>query len=110
MLLTDQGIGQNGEIVDHALIVEESPDRSVSSVVVSAPGVRSKKPEFIGFSKSPDRDLSFSKGEEVKIRIRLFAFEAAEVPVVLGRFHQVRKIQTGVNAPLNIKPASYSMN
>lgn len=75
-------MGETGEIVDHALIVEESPDRSVSSVVVSAPGVRSKKPEFIGFSKSPDRGLSFSKGEEVKIRIRLFAFEATEVPVV----------------------------
>lgn len=109
VLLTDQGIERNEEIVDHALIVEESPDRSVSSVVVSAPGVRSKKPEFIGFSKSPDRGLSFSKGEEVKIRIRLFAFEAAEVPVVLDRFHQVRKIQTGVNAPRNIKPASEVM-
>lgn len=109
VLLTDQGIERNGEIVDHALIVEESPDRSVSSIVVSAPGVRAKKPEFIGFSESPDRGLNFKKGEEVKIRVRLFAFDAATVPVVLDRFHQVRKVQTGENHPRNIKPASEVM-
>ncbi len=106
ILLTDQGIVRNGEVIDHALIVEESPDRSVASVVVSAPGVREKKPEFIGFSKSPDRGLSFQTGDEVKIRVRLFSFDADNVPLVLERFHQVRKIQTGKNQPRNLKPAS----
>ncbi|RGY95253.1 hypothetical protein DXA15_15720 [Parabacteroides sp. AM58-2XD] len=109
VLLTDQGIEQNGTIYDHALIVEESPDRSVSSMIVSAPGVREKKPQFIGFSESPDRGLSFRKGEEVKVRVRLFAFDAPAVPVVLERFHQVRKLQTGENHPRNLKPASEVM-
>lgn len=106
VLLTDQGFEQNGTIYDHGLIVEENPDRSVSSIVVSAPGVRAKRLEFIGFSESRDRGLSFREGEEVKIRIRLFAFDAPNVPVVLERFHQVRKLQTGENHPRNLKPAS----
>lgn len=106
VLLTDQGFEQNGTIYDHGLIVEENPDRSVSSIVVSAPGVREKRLEFIGFSESRDRGLSFQQGEEVKIRIRFFAFDAPNVPVVLERFHQVRKLQTGENHPRNLKPAS----
>lgn len=109
VLLTDQGIEQQGQIYDHALIVEESPDRSVSSLVVSAPGVREKKPEFIGFSQSPDRGLPFRKGEEVKVRIRLFAFDASSVPMTLEHFQQVRKLQTGENHPHNLKPASEIM-
>lgn len=109
VLLTDQGIEKEGAIYDHALIVEESLDRSVSSLVVSAPGVREKKPEFIGFSESPDRGLSFEKGEEVKVRVRLFVFDAATVPMALERFHQVRKVQTGANSPRNLKPASEVM-
>lgn len=54
LLLTDQGIVRDGQVLDHGLIVEETPDRNVASFVISAPGVREKKPEFIGFSKSPD--------------------------------------------------------
>ena len=109
VLLTDQGIERDGVIYDHALIVEETPDRSVSSLVVSAPGVREKRLEFIGFSESRDRGLSFQKGEEVKIRVRLFAFDASAVPAVLDRFHQVRKLHTGENHPRNLKPASEVM-
>lgn len=109
VLLTDQGLERNGEVMDHALIVEESADRSVASIVVSAPGVRERKPEFIGFSKSPDRGLSFRKGEEVKIRLRLYAFDAQDTPEVLDRFFEVRKAQTGVNSPRNLKPASEVM-
>ena len=57
-LFTDQGITWKNEVKDHALIIEESRDRSLASFVVSAPGVRSRKPEFIGFSESPDRGIS----------------------------------------------------
>ena len=45
LLLTDQGIVRDGQVLDHGLIVEETPDRSVASFVISAPGVREKKPE-----------------------------------------------------------------
>lgn len=37
-LLTDQGIDWNNQVLDHALIVEETPDRSVASFIISAPG------------------------------------------------------------------------
>ena len=39
----------------------------MASFVVSAPGVREKKPEFIGFSPSPDRGLAIRKGDEITI-------------------------------------------
>lgn len=62
ILLTEQGLVRDGKVIDHALIVEESADRSVASFVIGAPGVREKKPEFIGFSPSPDRGITVSKG------------------------------------------------
>ncbi|MGN1213379.1 MAG: hypothetical protein ACI4TR_00635, partial [Bacteroidaceae bacterium] len=69
ILFTDQGIRWQGEVKDHALIVEESPDRSMATMVISAPGVRSRKPEFIGFSDSPDRGVSVKEGDTIVIRV-----------------------------------------
>lgn len=106
ILLTEQGIERDGLVFDNGLIVEESRDRSYSSIVVSAPGVRSKKPEFVGFCESPDRGLSFSKGDSVEIRARLYEFDADSVPEVLNIFYMVRKDLTGANSPRNIMPES----
>jgi len=106
ILLTDQGIVRNEEVIDHALIVEESPDRSVASFVISAPGVRAYKPEFIGFSPSPDRGLSFRAGDEIKINVKVYSFQTKDVPSLLSTFLRVRKAQTGLNSPRNLIPES----
>ncbi len=106
ILLTDQGIERNGQVLDHALIVEETPDRSVASLVVSAPGVREKKPEFIGFSKSPDRGISVREGEQIVIRVTVIAFPCAEVPELLARFMKERKSHTQRIEPRNLMPMS----
>lgn len=105
-LFTDQGIDWKGEIKDHALIVEESADRSMASMVISAPGVREYKPEFIGFSPSPDRGVSVKPGDKIVIRVAKIEFEANDVPVLLSRFMGERKLHTVEKAPRNLMPMS----
>lgn len=106
LLLTDQGITRNGRVLDHALIVEESPDRSVASFVIGAPGVRERKPEFIGFSKSPDRGIRVKKGDRITIRVTEITFPCEHVPQLLARFMHDRKMHTQGRAPRNLMPMS----
>ena len=106
ILLTDQGIERDNRVIDHALIVEETPDRSIASFVISAPGVRSRKPEFIGFSKSPDRGISVKKGDEITIRITEVKFPCQNVPELLARFVQERKSHVKSDPPRNLMPLS----
>lgn len=107
LLLTDQGILRNEEMTDHALIVEETPDRSIASFIISAPGVREKKPEFIGFSASPDRGFEMQAGEEITISVTRITFACPDVPALLARFHRERKTHTGPNQPRNLMPQSH---
>ena len=106
ILLTDQGIEWNSQILDNALIVEESKDRSTASFVISAPGVREKKPEFIGFSQSPDRGINVRKGDQITLRITKLTFYCESVPELLDQFMQQRKSHTGGPAPRNLMPMS----
>lgn len=106
ILLTDQGIEWNGQILDHGLIVEESRDRSMASFIISAPGVRKKKPEFIGFSPSPDRGINVKKGDQITIRVTRIDFYCEEVPDLLARFMECRKLHTGDVKPRHLMPMS----
>lgn len=106
ILLTDQGIEWNGQILDHGLIVEESRDRSMASFIISAPGVREKKPEFIGFSPSPDRGINVKKGDRITIRVTRIDFYCEEVPDLLARFMECRKLHTGDVKPRHLMPMS----
>ncbi len=105
-LFTDQGIDWMGKVKDHALIVEEAADRSMASLVISAPGVREYKPEFIGFSPSPDRGVSVQPGDKIVIRVEKVDFEAADVPALLSRFMSERKLHTDSRTPRNLMPMS----
>ncbi len=96
----------NGEIMDNVFAVEESADRSHATVVVSAPGVRERKPEFIGFSASPDRGMDLKTGDEVTLRLRVYSFAAADIPGLLEKFMSVRKEITGPNHPRDLFPFS----
>lgn len=106
ILLTDQGILHKDKIIDHGLIVEESDDRSTASFVISAPGVREKKPEFIGFSPSPDRGIQVKKGEVIAIRITKLTYPCRNVADLLEHFMHNRKYHIQCNAPRNLIPMS----
>lgn len=108
ILLTEQGIPENDAIHDHALIVEESPDRSAATAVISAPGVREKKPQFIGFSESPDRAMNFTKGDTVTISVTEVRFPARSTADLLAGFMNTRKLHTNATSrlPRNFYPMS----
>ncbi|WP_156307990.1 hypothetical protein [Sphingobacterium endophyticum] len=105
-LFTEQGINWKSEIKDHALIVEESEDRKVASFIISAPGVREKKPEFIGFSKSPDRGISVNKGDEIVIKVNKVNFNCVDIPSFYEKFMQERKEYLPKSSPRNLMPMS----
>lgn len=106
ILLTDQGIERDGEVKDHGLIVQESLDRDIASFVISAPGVRELKPEFIGFSPSPDRGITVQPGDSIVIRVTRLNFPASDVPQLLARFMHDRKRHTAPTTPRNLMPMS----
>lgn len=89
--ITSQGIPGEKEVRDFGLIVEEAPDRSMASFVISAPGVRELKPEFIGFSPSPDRGIKVNKGDTLTVSVNEIRFDCPDVPSLLGRFMAERK-------------------
>lgn len=105
-LFTDQGTVWDGNIRDHALIVEESADRSVATFVISAPGVREKKPEFIGFSPSPDRGISVKPGDKIAIRVTEIRFFSPTLPEFMRRFLHERKQHHVTQSPRNLMPMS----
>ncbi len=106
VLLTEQGISDGDHIRDNGLIVEESPDRTRASFVVSAPGVRDRKPEFIGFSASPDRGMDWKAGDTVRLHVCIYSFETPDIPGLLDRFTSIRKDVTGPNHPRDLIPFS----
>ena len=89
--VTAQGLPQGNEVKDFGLIVEGTPDRGMASFVISAPGVRELKPEFIGFSSSPDRGIKVSKGDTLTVSVNEIRFDCPDVPSLLGRFMAERK-------------------
>jgi hypothetical protein len=106
IVLTDQGVSVGDSILDNGFIIEESPDRSNATFAVSAPGVRNRKPEFIGFSKSPDRGIQWKAGDELTLHLRIYSFVTPNIPGLLEKFMTVRKAVTGKNHPRNLFPFS----
>ena len=106
IVLAEQGIRRGTSIIDNGLMIEESKDRKTASFVISAPGVRERKPMFIGFAGSPDRGINLKAGETIDMRMRVYSFEAADIPAVLDKFMTVRKVVTGPNSPRELIPFS----
>ncbi len=106
ILLADQGIRTANGIVDNGLIVSESADRTKATIMLSAPGVRELKPEFVGFSPSPDRGIDWKAGDEITMRIKIYSFKTTDIPGLLEKFMSVRKEVSGPNQPRNLMPFS----
>lgn len=102
ILLTEQ----KTQFIDNGFIVEESADRKTASFVVNAPGVREKKPLFVGFAESPDRGAELKAGDRIELKMRIYLFDVENIPVLLDKFMAVRKEVTGPNNPRNLIPFS----
>ena len=105
ILLAEQRTGSR----DNGLVIEESADRSRATLVVTAPGVRERKPLFVGFAESPDRGIDWAVGDEAHLRLRLYSFAASRIPELLERFGAVRKALTGPNRPRDLVPLSRTL-
>ncbi len=97
---------QKTQFADNGFIIEESFDRKSASFLITAPGVREKKPMFVGFAESPDRGVELTAGDEINLKLRVYSFEASEIPEFLDKFMKVRKKLTGENNPRNLIPFS----
>lgn len=107
IFLTDQGIVSGDSIIDYSLIIEETPDRSMASIVIGAPGVRERKAQFIGFTDSPDRGMDFMPGDTMSVTLTHLSFPAPEgVTSTLARFMENRKSVARGRAPRNLMPMS----
>ncbi|HEV2483618.1 MAG TPA: hypothetical protein VGS79_28325, partial [Puia sp.] len=102
VVLTEQG----SVFGDHGFTITESADRKSASLAICAPGVRERKPLFVGFEESPDRGAHWAQGSTLTLRLRVYIFDAPGIPAVLDRFHAVRKDVTGMNHPRNLIPFS----
>ncbi len=97
---------QKSQFADNGFIVEEGGDRKVASFVISAPGVRERKPAFVGFTESTDRSADFKAGDQIDMQLRIYSFKADDIPALLEKFMEVRKAVTGKNSPRNLIPFS----
>jgi hypothetical protein len=102
ILLTEQ----KTQFADNGFFVEESEDRGIASFVITAPGVREKRPLFVGFTESTDKGASINSGDVIDLQMRIYSFEAKTIPEVLEKFMLVRKSVTGPNSPRNLIPFS----
>lgn len=106
IVLAEQGINSGDNIIDNGFIVEENSDKSKASLIISAPGVREFKPEFIGFSNSPDRGLNLNPGDKISIHLKVYSFKCDGMPAFYDKFMSVRKEVTGENSPRKLLPQS----
>lgn len=106
LLLTDQGIVRGDAVRDHGLIGEESADRGLATFVISAPGVRETKPQFIGFSRSGDRGIAVKQGETLSLRVTEHTFPCADVPAFMEAFMRMRKRHTATAGVRDFLPMS----
>lgn len=102
ILLTEQDtrLGNSG------ITIEENPERTKATIKISAPSVRKLAAGFGDFRPSGDKAAEWKSGDEVKLRFKLYAFDARSIPDLLRKFFQVRKSLTGPNHPRNLVPMS----
>ena len=58
----------------------------MASFIISKTGVRSKKPEYIGFSKSYDKSLDIEKGDILKMKISKYSFYCESIEDLYSEF------------------------
>jgi hypothetical protein len=80
---------------------EHPPARDHASLLITAPGVRQEHRYALGNTRAPSHDegATFTRGSEITLRLRLYAFACPELQGLFDRFIVVRKDLSG-HAPL----------
>lgn len=102
ILLTDQDtrLGTSG------ITIQENADRTKATIKISAPSVRKLATGFGKFRPSGDEAANWKAGDVLKVRFRIYSFDAQQIPDLLTKFMNVRKSLSGENNPRNLVPMS----
>jgi len=85
---------QESNVDQMGIELEESLDRSEADINVVTPLIRPKK-EFTWRSSRQDQSCNLSEGEEVAIRLKLFAFSCKDIQGLYDYFSKIRTCMTG---------------
>lgn len=102
IMLTTQGtqFGNSG------LIIQEDLSRKRATFVLSAPGVREFRYVMTGFTKSSDKPADFRSHDEVKLKMRIYNFPAADLQAFYDKVFTIRKELSGPTVYRNVAPFS----
>lgn len=97
---------QKSHLGNYGMFIEENASQDMATFVVSAPGVRELTAGFGDFRHSGDQACKWTSGDRLRMRFRIYNFEASGIPELLDKFMNVRKEVTGENNPRNLCPFS----
>ncbi len=102
IMLTTQGtqFGNSG------LIIEEDIPGNRATFVLSAPGVRESRYVMTGFTKSTDQPADFKTNDEVKLKMRIYNFQANDLQEFYDKVFTIRKELSGPTVYRNVAPFS----
>lgn len=104
IVLAEQGKRVGDAILDHGFVAEENTGRTCDTVAITAPGVRERRPLFIGFGESHGQGIAMKSGDSIRVSLQIQSFAAESIPALLERFMSVRKAVTGSNHTHNLVP------
>jgi len=104
---------QETRLGDSGIDIEETDDRSQSSLSITAPVVREKYRYYIADLQYPSTDIpaDFSAGDSITIQTRIFFFSSPEVQSLFDYFASIRNelIQKGKFIPSIPMSAAFSI-
>ena len=92
-LLTEQGT----HLGDSGIEIAENEERTEAAIRIGAPGMREETRYTICDMQRPcdDRGTHFSAGDEVCLRLRVYAFACPDIPALFARFAAIREDLSG---------------
>lgn len=98
--------GQLTKLGNNGLTISENAAKDSCSFSISAPAVRKLATGFGDFHPSGDIAPNWKTGDEISLNLRVYVFNAENIPDLLRKFMQVRKEFSGPNQPRNLLPMS----
>ncbi len=98
---------QRSKYGNHGLSITENAMQDSAGFAITAPAMRKLAPGFGDFHPSGDKAPDWKAGDELTLRMRVYVFEAQNIPNLLTTFMKVRKDFSGPNQPRNQLPMSY---
>jgi len=97
---------QQTRLGGNGLTIFENSKKDSCAFRISAPAVRKMAAGFGDFHLSNDLAPDWNTGDELNLTFRVCVFNASNIPELLKKFMELRKVLSGENNPRNILPMS----